>query len=121
MNESDAARAAEAWVAAWNAHDLNAIMEHYAEDVVFSADTVASRWNRPDGTLRGKEELREHFRRGLERAPNLRFTLRSVLTCPGGYAVLYERENGNLVIDAVDVNADGYATRIHAYYANRQA
>jgi SnoaL-like domain len=112
--------AAAAWIAAWNAHDLDAIMDHYAGDVVFRADTVVSRWNRPDGTLRGKSELREHFRRGLERAPALHFTLRTVLTCPGGYAVFYERENGNVVIDAVEVDAHGRGVRVQAYYASRQ-
>jgi hypothetical protein len=103
--------AAAAWIAAWNAHDLDAIMEHYAADVVFRADTVVARWNRSDGTLRGTAELREHFRRGLERAPALHFTLRGVLTSPGGYAVLYERENGNVVIDAVEVDAHGRGMR----------
>lgn len=113
--------AADAWIDAWNAHDLEAIMEHYAEEIEFRADTVVARWERADGTLHGKAELREHFRLGLERAPALRFTLRSFLTCPGGYALLYERDNGNLVIDAVEVDARGLAVRVHAYYASEQA
>jgi hypothetical protein len=96
-------------------------MKHYADDVVFRADTVVSRWARPDGTLRGKDELREHFRRGLERAPALHFTLRNVLTCPGGYALIYERENGNVVIDAVEVDANGHAVRVDAYYEAPQS
>jgi hypothetical protein len=96
-------------------------MEHYADDVIFRANTVVSRWARPDGTLQGKDEVREHFRRGLERAPTLHFTLRSVLTCPGGYAVIYERENGNIVIDAVETDPDGRAACVHAYYAAPQS
>jgi hypothetical protein len=112
---------AESWIAAWNAHDLDAILEHYAEDVLFRVNTAVSRWKRADGALRNKAELREHFRLGLERAPNLHFTLREVLTCPDGYAVLYERENGNIVIDAVELDAHGHAARVHAYYAGAQA
>lgn len=77
--------------------------------------------SRPDGILRGKDELREHFKIGLERAPALHFTLRHVLTCPGGYAVIYERENGNVVVDAVELDAAGHAARVHAYYAAPQS
>jgi hypothetical protein len=122
MLDRDVARAAaKDWIAAWNAHDLDAILEHYAENVVFRADTVVSRWNRSDGSLRNKAELREHFRLGLERAPDLHFVLREVLTCPGGYAVVYERENGNVVIDAVELDDHGHAARVHAYYAGAQA
>ncbi|HEY1719907.1 MAG TPA: nuclear transport factor 2 family protein [Magnetospirillaceae bacterium] len=117
----DALRAiAEHWIAAWNAHDLDAIMSHYAEAVVFRADTVVRRWERADGALRGKAELREHFRRGLELAPTLRFILEEVLSAPDGYAVIYRRDNANRVIDAVDLDTDGKAVRVTAYYAGAQ-
>jgi hypothetical protein len=51
---------AQSWIAAWNAHDIDAILSHYADDIEFQADTVVSRWQRADGVLRGKRELREH-------------------------------------------------------------
>ena len=37
---------ADAWISAWNGHDLEAIMEHCTDDVVFRADTVIARWQR---------------------------------------------------------------------------
>jgi hypothetical protein len=79
-------------LSAWNRHDLDAIVEHYAENVFFQGDTVASRWEKPDGVLHGKAELREHFKRGLEMAPTLLFEFEELFTCPGGYAVRYRRE-----------------------------
>jgi len=102
---------ATSWIAAWNRRDLDAILDHYAEEIVFQADTVASRWGRPDGVLRGKAELREHFKRGLELAGDLRFELEEVFTCPGDYAVLYRRKNGNRVIDTVVLDEEEHATR----------
>lgn len=112
----DPRRAAHAWIAAWNRHDLDAVMEHYAEDVVFRAATVVTRWNRDDGTLHGRAALRAHFAKGLALAPGLRFELEDVLLAPGGYAVVYRRENGNRVVDAVELDAGGRAVRVHAYY-----
>ena len=118
---SEAVAHARSWVAAWNAHDLEAILSHYADDVELQAETVARRWGRTDGRLRGKGELREHFSRGLQLAPNLRFELEDVFTCPRGYAVLYRRENGNRVIDAVTLNAEGKAEKVRAFYTGPQA
>ena len=111
---------AEHWVAAWNMHDLDAILSHYSDDVQFQAMTVAARFNRPDGKLHGVAELREHFRRGLEKVPGLRFELEEVFSAPGGYAVVYRRENGNRVIDAVELDGDGKVRRATAYYLTEQ-
>lgn len=110
---------ATSWIDAWNRHDLDAIMAHYADEVVFQADTVVRRWQRPDGRLHGKLELREHFRRGLALAPSLSFTLEEVFSCPGGYAVLYRRD-GNRVIDVVELDGDGRACNVRAFYAGDQ-
>jgi hypothetical protein len=55
-------------------------MRHYASSVVFEANTVVRRWNRPDGILRGADELREHFRMGLDIAPSLHFELDELFT-----------------------------------------
>ncbi len=117
---SDARAHALAWIDAWNRHDLDAILEHYAENVEFIANTVVRRWSRPDGVLHGKAELREHFRRGLELVPDLSFALEQVFTCPGGYAVLYRRNNGNRVVDVVELDSAGRARRVQALYADNQ-
>ena len=111
---------ARSWIAAWNARDLEAILAHYADDVVFTADTVKRRWERADGRLAGKAELRKHFERGLEISPQLKFELEAVFYGPDGYAVLYRRENGNRVIDAVVLNADGKACQGRAFYVSAQ-
>jgi hypothetical protein len=111
---------ARRWLDAWNAHDLDAILDCYAEDVDFAAPTVVRRFGRPDGRLTGRAELREHFGKGLAMAPGLRFTEVALLTGPGGYALLYRRENGNLVTDVVELDAERRAARVRAYYAAEQ-
>jgi hypothetical protein len=110
----------EDWIDAWNSRDLDRIMGHYADGVVFEANTVVRRWNRPDGTLRGIDELREHFRRGLELAPKIHFELEEVFSAPSGYAALYRRDNGNRVLDVVELNREGKAKQVKAYYQGEQ-
>jgi hypothetical protein len=111
---------AEQWMAAWNAGDLGRIMDHYAADVEFEANTVVRRWQKADGKLLGLAELREHFRLGLELVPNLHFELEDMFSAPSGYAVLYRRENGNRVLDVVELDHEGKARRVKAFYAAEQ-
>jgi ketosteroid isomerase-like protein len=40
LSEQEGASLAREWVAAWNAHDLDAIMALYTPDVVFQTPTV---------------------------------------------------------------------------------
>jgi len=63
----------------------------------------------------GKEELRQHFSEGLTLAPDIHFIVEEILSAPGGYAVLYRRENGNQVLDTVELNKSGLATKVIAY------
>jgi ketosteroid isomerase-like protein len=116
----DARDHADRWLAAWGARDLDAIMACYAEDVDFAAPTVVTRWGRPDGRLRGRDELRRHFARGLELAPGLAFTEEALLTGSDGYSLLYRRENGNRALDVVELDAQGQAARVRAYYEQAQ-
>jgi hypothetical protein len=108
------------WIDAWNTHDLERIMNHYADEVEFTAQTVVSRWGKADGKLKGKEELRQHFSKGLALAPDIYFTVDEILWAPGGYAVLYHRENGNRVLDAIELNEFGKAIKVTAYYLHQQ-
>lgn len=111
-----AARAsAQAWCDAWNRRDLDAIMQHYAEDVAFSSPTVIQRWGTPDGWLHGRDRLRAHFEIGL-RTPNLSFSLVDVLLGAGAMCVLYLREAGILVTDLVELDDEGRGRRVVACY-----
>ena len=114
-------RLVEEWMEAWNSRDLDRIMEHYASSVEFEANTVVRRWNRPDGRLHGANELREHFRIGLELAPKLHFELEEIFLSPSGYAVLYRRDNGNRVLDVVELSPNQQAISVRAYYLGEQA
>jgi hypothetical protein len=121
MANGDLSTQAKNWIAAWNAHDLEAILSHYTPDVVFEVQTAKTRWNKEDGKLHGIDELRRHFEFGLARAPNLHFELEQVFTAPSGYSVLYTRENGNRVIDCVTLDNAGRVVRATAYYSGPQA
>lgn len=117
MREQDAQRLAEGWVADWNAHDLEAIMRHYAEDVEFRTPTVIDTLGIEDGRIEGAARLREHFARGLERLPQLRFELDRVYAGVAGSTLAYRWHDGTEVVEIHEYDENGLIRRAEAMYA----
>jgi hypothetical protein len=119
MHIEIARKIAADWCDAWNRRDLDAIMEHYADDVEFSSPTVVSRWGIAEGWLRGSGKVRENFAIGVK-APGLHFELVDVLLGVNSMCVVYRRESGALVTDLVELDANGKGRRVTACYGSRQ-
>jgi hypothetical protein len=117
MQIENARKVAADWCDAWNRRDLDAIMEHYADDVEFSSPTVVKRWGIADGWLRGRSKVRENFAIGVN-APGLRFELMDVLLGVNSMCVVYRRESGALVTDLVELDANGKGRRVTACYGS---
>ena len=116
LGDERARRLAEEWVAAWNANDLDAIMALYAPGVVFQTPTIIDTLGVPHGTVRGAERLREHFARGLERLPGLRFELDGVYAGVRSLAMTYRWADGTPVCELHEYDEDGLIERVQALY-----
>lgn len=66
------------WLAAWNAHDVEAVLRHFHEDAVFSSPFAARVVPASGGRLAGKQAIRDYWRAGIALVPDLRFTLDTV-------------------------------------------
>ncbi len=73
MSKIDASWAAK-WVAAWNSHDIEAVLDHYVNDCRFVSPKAAAIAGKP--TIEGKDALRAYWSKALEKFPALRFELR---------------------------------------------
>lgn len=109
---------ADRWVEAWNARDLDEIVSCYSERVEFVLPALVG--DSEERKISGREALREHFRHGLELAPNLSVAEESLLVGPSGFAILYRREDGHRAIEAVELDGDGLAARVRVYYERDQ-
>ena len=116
LGDTRARALAEEWVAAWNAHDLDAIMALYAADVVFQTPTIIDSLGIPDGRVEGLDRLREHFARGLERLPDLRFDLDGVYAGVSSLAMTYRWADGTPVCELHEYDHDGRIARVQALY-----
>lgn len=112
----DATSLAEDWIAGFNAHDLTRILAHYHEDVVLNSPIAA----RLTGHARveGKEALAAYFKLGLQRAPELKFTLIEVLPGANSLCIRYHSNLGdNTACECMEVGSDGRIVRVLCHYA----
>jgi hypothetical protein len=101
MDHQAAVDFAQRWAGAWNAHDLEAVLAHFTDDVVFTSPVAAQLLPGTGGVLRGKEALRAYWRVGLERIPDLRFDVVAVYAGVGTVVINYRNHTGNLVCEVL--------------------
>ena len=111
---TDAKEFAREWIAAWNSHNLDAILAHYRDDVVLTSPVAAKLLG--DGTVRGKAALRDYFTRGLEAYPNLRFELLDVMRGLSSVVLCYINQNGTKTAEFMEFDGEGKVTRVVANY-----
>ncbi|WP_126244273.1 nuclear transport factor 2 family protein [Chitinophaga rhizosphaerae] len=107
---------AEAWVQAWNNHDLDAIMEHYADDIVFYSPIIQRLNNDPTGRITGKAALRAYFEKGLVAFPDLHFDLYHVLEGVDSMVLYYKSINNRLAAETMVVDGNGKVKEVRAHY-----
>lgn len=116
MTRDEAWNLANHWIAAWNDHDLDAIMAHYEDAVELTSPVAAQLLGAPDGTIVGKSNLRAYFQRGLEAYPELRFHLEDVLWGVNSVLLYYTNQKGTHTGEFLELSAAGKVTRVVANY-----
>ncbi|MBV7531662.1 nuclear transport factor 2 family protein [Chitinophaga sp. sic0106] len=106
----------QAWVAAWNSHDIEEILSHYAEDITFYSPVVQRINNEPSGRLSGKVALREYFLRGLAAYPDLHFELYHILEGVDSVVLHYKSINNSLSAELMVLNEEGLVKEVRAHY-----
>ncbi|WP_020664067.1 YybH family protein [Amycolatopsis benzoatilytica] len=113
MDHSAAREFADHWARAWNARDLDTLMTHFAEDVVFRSP-VAIQVLGGDGIIRGKAALRAYWAEGLRRIPDLRFEVLGVYVGLSSLVINYRNQKGGLVNEVLIFDGplvvEGYGT-----------
>lgn len=91
---------AEQWVRDWNAHDIDALLTHFTDDIVFTSP-VAVRLFGGDGVIRGKEALRKYWAEGVRLIPDLRFEVLAVYAGISTLVVNYRNQAGGVVCEVL--------------------
>jgi ketosteroid isomerase-like protein len=87
----------ERWVRNWNAHDVEAVLDDFHDDVVFTSPVAARLLPETRGVVRGKTALRQYWTAAIERIPDLRFSVEDVYQGIDTIVISYRNQDDNLV------------------------
>lgn len=116
MDHAVAERFAQDWIDAWNAHDLERVLAHYADDFEMSSPVIVELAGEASGCLRGKEAVAAYWRKALELMPDLRFELLSVLVGVDSVVLHYRGARGRAAAEVFHFGRDGRVVRAFAHY-----
>ena len=111
-------RHAQEWIAAWNAHDLEQILTHYADDVELTSPFVAKLTGQSEDSVRGRAALRDYFARGLQAYPTLRFDFVRLYSGVRSCVVEYHSVNGLRTAELMEFDESGKVRRVLAHYCD---
>jgi ketosteroid isomerase-like protein len=116
-SQAAARELAERWVGAWNAHDLDGILEHYSDDVKFESPFASNFTPDGSGVISGKAALRTFFVRTLGAYPDLSFELEGAYAGVTTIAIAYRTQNGQRATEVMELDGDKIA-HVTAHYAS---
>lgn len=108
---------AEEWLEAWNHHDIDRVLSHYADDFEMHSPVIATREGIPEGILVGKARVGAYWRKALDAYPELRFELVDVLRGIDYLTIYYRGATGRHVAETFVFDAHGKVRAAYAAYA----
>lgn len=115
LRQDFADRFAVEWVEAWNNHDLERILSHYADDIELTSPYVARFTGEAHCRLQGKAALAAYWAEALRCLPDLRFELVQSLVGVDSI-VLYYRGVHGMAAEVFFFGADGKVSKTVAHY-----
>ena len=109
---------AEDWLTPWNRHDVDAVLAHFHDDVVFSSPVAARVMPDSKGVVRGKAALREYWNAALKTMPDLHFDIVGIYQGESVLVVNYRNQSGALVNEVLEFDG-GLVRRGHGTYLLR--
>lgn len=117
MDFNAATEFATEWIEAWNAHDLDRIISHYAATLHYCSPLVLERMPGSDGVIRDRATLKTYVQTGLSKNPALQFTFREVLMGAQGFTLHYDNARGGRTAEYFEFDADGKVAKVISCYS----
>ena len=120
MNTNDANKTiANKWIAAFNDHDLEALLLLYDENAVHFSPKLKLRQPETGGWVKGNAGLRKWWADAFDRLPSLHYELKNLLVDDTQVLMEYQRtvesEPSMMVAEILEVN-DGCITKSRVYH-----
>lgn len=108
----DARAFAAEWERGWNSHDLDVILSHYREDIVFRSRKAVGLVG--TGEIHGKPALRQYWAAALQKQPDLAFRVQTVFEGHGMLVISYLNHRDVLAAETLYFDSDGLVSQAAA-------
>jgi len=107
---------AREWIAAWNSHDLDRVLEHYEDDFEMHSPFIPVLAGEPSGKLKGKAVVGAYWAEALRKVPNLHFEL---VTALGGMnsVTVYYKGHQSMAAEVLHFGSSGKVRAAFAHYS----
>ena len=112
----DAIKFSHEWAKAWNAHDVEAVLVHFDDDVVFTPPVALELLPQTNGVVRGKPALRAYWIAALTRVPELKFTVEGVYQGINTIVINYRNQTDGLVNEVLRFTNQNLVIEGHGTY-----
>lgn len=112
---ADPAAFARRWNDAWNAHDLDAVLDLFHDEVTFTSPLAARLLPESGGVVRGKDTLRLYWSTALAQRPELQFELTGLQAGVDTVLILFRHPGGPERVDVLRLR-DGKVFEGHGTY-----
>jgi hypothetical protein len=106
MPTPDPEKFADDWVRAWNTHDVEAVLVHFHDDVVFTSPVAARLRPESGGVVRGKDALRHYWTTALKMLPDLHFEVIGVYRGESTLVINYRNHRAELVNEVLKFDGE---------------
>jgi len=110
---------AREWIEAWNTHDLERILSHYADGFEKASPMIALVNGGGCGTLKGREAVGAYWAKSLQKVPDLHFELREVFVGADSICIAYKAVFGLGAVEWLAFDETGKVKRAAAHYERR--
>jgi hypothetical protein len=109
---------AERWICDWNNHDVDAVIEHYADNVEFYSPLIGILKFNETGRITNKAELKSYFQKGLNSYPDLRFKLKKVFKGTNSIVLYYVSVKGRLAAEVFELDESNKVVKVLCNYSD---
>ena len=106
------------WIAVWNSHDLEAILSHYADDIVFHSPRIAVVMGEKVDFVAGKAALARYWGKALSLAPDLHFTFDRLYLGSDSLTIAYRNHRDQNAAETFVFDEAGLVRQSIATYAS---
>lgn len=101
MDHAEAVAFARLWEEQWNTKDLEGLLSHFPDDMVFTSPIAAQVLPESGGVLHGKQAVRHYWGEGLRRIPDLHFEVEAVYAGVNTVVINYRNPTGALACEVL--------------------